>query len=69
MKSSNRIIIQIVYSIAVVILSLLMFIAIDNVEISGSMPDVCAAIRLVAKAILAAADLICITLINLPKGN
>ena len=69
MKSRNGIVMQIVFSIAVVILSFLFFIAIDNVSIESEFPGTYAALRLVAKAILAGADLICITLINLPKRN
>lgn len=68
MESRNRIIMQIVYSIAVVILSWLMFLAIDNVNISD-VPYTDVAIRLISKSILAGADLICITLINLPRKH
>ncbi|MBP3484646.1 MAG: hypothetical protein J6K00_06115 [Oscillospiraceae bacterium] len=69
MNKSKRIALQVGCSIAIVIISFLMFIAIDNVSIESELPGIYAALRLVAKSILAAADLICITLINLPKGN
>lgn len=62
-KNTKNIIYRLCLCAAVVVLSFVFYTVIDSADVVGSDPVIEAALKLIAKSVLAAADLISITII------